>query len=207
MERIQKLKNLITKYYEGDDPAHDWNHVERVVKNAIKISKQENIQSELILAAVYCHDLINLPKNHPERSKASERSALEAIPYLKEVGFSEDEINEIQIGIIQHSFSRNEKPSTIIASIVQDADRLDALGAIGILRCAITAGKLNSSLYDLVDPLAKNRDLNDQKFMIDHYFKKLFLLPDLMYTKSAKEMAETRVEFMKSFLKNLLEEI
>jgi uncharacterized protein len=205
--KILNLKEKVKSYYMTDDPAHDWNHVERVAFNAKSICDMEKVDSEITLAAVYCHDLINLPKNHPDRAKASELSAQEAEIHLRSVGFNQNEIEQIKQGITQHSYSRGEKPSSIHSAIVQDADRLDAIGAIGIIRCAVTAGKLNSKLYSPADPLGENRVLDDKKFMIDHYFLKLFKLPDLMNTESAKKIAQERVQFMKSFLSTFNQEI
>jgi uncharacterized protein len=208
LNRLNFLKDQIKPFYKlQKDPAHDWNHVLRVENNGLLICQSENTDPELVRAAIYCHDLVNLPKDHPERKKASEYSANKAVPLLKELKYSEEEIQIICQGIIQHSFSRGEKPQSIIAQIVQDADRLDALGAIGIVRCAVTSAKLNSSLYHFEDPLGEKRILDDKKFMLDHYFSKLFLLPELMNTASAKKIAYERVLFMKSFLTTFSKEI
>jgi len=130
-------------------------------------------------------------------------SALESAPLLLSVGFNEDEITSIKEAIITHSFSKNQRPESLEAMIVQDADRLDALGAIGILRCASVSTHFGSDYFDPEDFWAQERDLNDQKFMIDHYQTKLFKLADLMNTESAKKMAHERIEFMKLFLATL----
>lgn len=207
MEKSAKLIPLIRKYYQSTDPAHDWPHIGRVAATAKNLAITEKANVELVLAAAYCHDLVNLPKNHPDRSRASELAAAEAQPYLQEVGFSEAEIQAIRSAIIEHSFSRGLKPSTMVGAIVQDADRLDALGAIGVLRCAAVNTQMQSSFYEPFDPFAEERELDDKKFMIDHYFVKLFKLPEMMNTKAAKEEGQKRVEFMKDFLKQLGVEI
>lgn len=207
MERIQNLIPLIKKYYNSPDPAHDWAHIGRVASTALRLCENESVNVECVLAAVYCHDLINLPKDHPERKEASTLSAKEAEPYLRQVGFSDAEIDIIKKGIIEHSFSKGLKPSCLEAAIVQDADRLDALGAIGILRCAAINTQMKSSFYDPFDPLAEMRELNDKSFMIDHYYVKLYKLPELMNTKNGKRMAHHRVEFMKNFINELMTEV
>jgi uncharacterized protein len=99
------------------------------------------------------------------------------------------------------------KPSCLEAAIVQDADRLDALGAIGILRCAAVNTQMKSTFYDPFDPLAESRDLDDKTFMLDHYYTKLFLLPELMNTKTAKKLAEDRINYMKGFVEQLIKEV
>lgn len=207
MERIQKLIPLIKKYYDNPDPAHDWAHIGRVASTARKLSKGEEVSLECVLAGVYCHDLVNLPKNHPDRKNASTLAAEKAVPYLKEAGFEESEIAIIKKAIIEHSFSKGLKPTSLEAAIVQDADRLDSLGAIGILRCAAVNALMGSSFYDPLDPLAEERELNDKNFMIDHYYMKLYKLPELMNTHKAKELAQKRVLYMRSFIDEMMGEI
>jgi uncharacterized protein len=207
MERLQKLITLVRPYYNSPDPAHDWAHIGRVANTAKKLSQGSDVNVSCVLAGVYCHDLINLPKDHPDRKNASTLSAKEAEPFLKESGFNTEEITVIQKAIIEHSFSKGLKPSCLEAAIVQDADRLDALGAIGILRCAAVNTQMKSNFYEPMDPLAEMRELDDKKFMLDHYFVKLFKLPELMNTPKAKEIALERVEYMKDFIKVLMTEI
>lgn len=207
MKRIETLLPLVKSYYNSPDPAHDWAHIGRVAKVAQELAKDFNVNLECVLAGVYCHDLINLPKDHPDRKNASTLSAKEAEPLLEKAGFSPDEIKLIQKAIIEHSFSKGLKPSCPEAAIVQDADRLDALGAIGILRCAAVNTQMKSTFYDPFDPMAEMRELDDKKFMLDHYFVKLFKLPDMMNTPAGKKLGEERVTYMKSFMKELMGEI
>ncbi|HXH30867.1 MAG TPA: HD domain-containing protein [Bacteriovoracaceae bacterium] len=207
MQRLQTLIPLVKPYYQGSDPAHDWPHIGRVAATAKKIALSLKANLPCVLAAVYCHDLINLPKDHPERKNASTLSANEALPYLVEAGFDQQEISLIQKGIIEHSFSKGLRPTCIEAAIVQDADRLDALGAIGVLRCAAVNAQMKSSFYDPQDPEASARPLDDKAFMLDHYFVKLFKLPELMNTDEARLIAEGRIVFMKQFISNLLSEV
>jgi uncharacterized protein len=207
MKRIQDLITLVKPYYQSPDPAHDWAHVGRVAATASKLAEDTGANTELVLAAVYCHDLVNLPKDHPERKDASSRSALEAKAHLEKCGFSASEMTIIEKGIIEHSFSKGLVPSCLEAAIVQDADRLDALGAIGILRCAAVNTQMKSRFYDPLDPFAESRELDDKNFMLDHYFVKLFKLPEIMNTEAAKALGKKRVEFMKGFLLELKSEI
>ncbi len=207
MDRIKKLSELVRPYYGTDDPAHDWPHIGRVAATAKKLCQESVAQLDCVLAAVYCHDLVNLPKNHPDRSRASELAAEKAEPLLKESGFSDGEIKIIKTAIIEHSFSRGLRPTTLESAIVQDSDRLDALGAIGILRCAAVNTQMKSKFYEPFDPFAEDRPLNDKVYMVDHYYEKLFKLPDLMVTDAGKEEGHHRVDFMKKFLQVLGKEI
>jgi uncharacterized protein len=207
MKRIQQLISLVKPYYNSIDPAHDWAHVGRVAATAKKLCENQNVNIECVLAGVYCHDLINLPKDHPDRKNASTLAAKEAEPHLKQCEFSDSEIDIIQRSIIEHSFSKGLKPSILEAAIVQDADRLDALGAIGILRCAAVNTQMKSTFYDPFDPMAEERELNDKQFMVDHYFVKLFKLPELMNLPQSKALANQRVQYMKIFLEELMGEI
>lgn len=207
MQKIEKLIPFVKPFYTNEDPAHDWPHIGRVVATARKIAKHHEVNLECLLAAVYCHDLVNLPKNHPDRSKASEMAADKAEPFLKEAGFTEDEIQKVKQAVIEHSFSKGLKPTTIEAAILQDADRLDTLGAIGVLRCASVNTIMKSSYYEPFDPLAEDRELDDKKYMVDHYFVKIFKLPELMNTPEGKVEANHRVNFMKTFLNTLMSEI
>jgi uncharacterized protein len=207
MNRLQNLIPLVKPYYKSPDPAHDWAHIGRVAATAKKLCEGEAVNVECVLAGVYCHDLVNLPKNHPDRKNASSLAATEAIPLLQKAGFNEEEISLIQRAIIEHSFSKGLKPSCLEAAIVQDADRLDALGAIGVLRCAAVNTQMQSNFYDPFDPLAEMRELDDRTFMLDHYFVKLFKLPELMNTSKAQEMAKERVQYMQEFIQQLMTEV
>lgn len=207
MNKIQALISLVKPYYQTPDPAHDWAHIGRVAKAAQTMAQTMQVNLECVLAAVYCHDLINLPKDHPERKEASTLAAKEAEPLLIKAGFNADEITIIKQAIIEHSFSKGLKPTTLEAAIVQDADRLDALGAIGVLRCAAVNTQMKSKFYDPFDPLATERELNDKEFMVDHYFVKLFKLPELMNTEAGKELAQRRVQFMQNFINELMSEV
>ena len=207
MKKIQALIPLVKPYYNSPDPAHDWAHIGRVAAAAKKIATDLTVNLECVLAGVYCHDLVNLPKDHPDRKNASTLAAKEARPLLEKAGFNFDEISIIEKAIIEHSFSKGLKPTCLEAAIVQDADRLDALGAIGILRCAAVNAQMKSTFYDPFDPLAEDRELDDKTFMLDHYYVKLFKLPELMNTEAAKKIAEERVSYMKKFIQELMGEV
>lgn len=207
MKRLETLIPLVKPFYTPEDPAHDWPHIGRVIATARKLASGENVDLPCLLAAVYCHDIVNLPKNHPERSRASELAAETAAPLLEKSGFNPDEIKKIKQYVVEHSFSKGLKPSSLEAAILQDSDRLDTLGAIGVLRCASVNTQMKSAFYEPFDPLAEHRELDDKKYMVDHYFVKIFKLPELMNTQKGKEEALLRVQFMKDFLNTLMGEV
>jgi len=189
------------------DASHDINHIERVVKTAGKISAEEGADSEIVITAAWLHDCVMLPKKHPERKTASKLAAEKAVTFLKETSFPSNKLTAVHHAIVAHSFSAGIEPETLEAKTVQDADRLDALGAIGIARCFMVGGDLDRPLYNPEDPFCETRNPDDSVWTIDHFYKKLFLLPELLHTESAKKEAETRIRFMKSFLKQLKHEI
>jgi uncharacterized protein len=108
---------------------------------------------------------------------------------------------------VEHSFSKGLKPSTIESACVQDADRLDAIGAIGVLRCTAVNVQMKSSFYDPEDPFAQRRPLDDKHWMVDHYYVKLLKLAETMQTDAAKREGQRRVEFMSAFLEQLKSEV
>jgi uncharacterized protein len=207
MKRIEELFELARGFYDNGDPGHDLAHISRVMNTCCALGKAEGACLETLLAAAMLHDVVNLPKNHPERLEASRMAAEKSQGMLRAVGFSESEIERIRLVITEHSYSLGRKPSTIESAVLQDADRLDALGAIGIMRAVSCGRQLGASFYDRANFLAEHRALDDKAFTIDHFFTKLFKLPALMNTAAAKAEAERRMAFMKGFLEQLRGEI
>jgi uncharacterized protein len=189
------------------DSAHDLAHIQRVVKNAELILRTEEADPETVIAAAWLHDCVTLPKNHPDRKKASLLAADKATGFLKRTSFPEFKIEQVSHAIEAHSYSAGIQAQTKEACIVQDADRLDALGAIGIARCFLIGGSMNRALYNPTDPFCTERDPDDTKWNIDHFYEKLLKLPQTMNTQSAKKEALRRADFMKGYLERLREEI
>ncbi len=189
------------------DAAHDLAHIQRVVLTALKLGEEESADLEIIEAAAWLHDCVTLPKNHPRRSEASKLAAKKAGEFLSKVPFPKEKIPDVVNAIEAHSFSGGIQPKTLEAKIVQDADRLDALGAIGIARCFVVGGKLDRAIYNPEDPFCESGVPDDSQWTVDHFKSKLFNLPGEMNTKSAKNEANKRVDFMKLFLQQLSTEI
>ncbi|WP_425044747.1 HD domain-containing protein [Primorskyibacter sp. S87] len=188
------------------DPAHDLAHLDRVWTNAQAIA-DNSANMLVLLAACYLHDLENLPKDDPDRHLASRRSADAAKPILSALGYSEADIGAVGHAIEAHSFSAGIPPESIEAQILRDADRLDALGAVGIARTFVVAGGLGRAIYDPADPFAESRPLNELQFSIDHWKVKLLKLPNDMLTDRGRVLAQARTTRMLQFLDDLGEEI
>ena len=203
MNQLENIKKVVKCKLKKNDPAHDFEHVMRVYRNAERICKSENGNKKLILSAVLLHDIIKI-KN---RKDSALKSAKLSEKILKENYFLDDEITIISDAIKEHSFSKGKIPSTPEGKILQDADRLDAIGAIGLARVFSFSGSNNRPFYDPKDPFSKNRNLNDNKWAIDHFYEKLLTLEEKMNTKTGKTIAKKRTKTLKDFLKELKNEI
>jgi uncharacterized protein len=190
-----------------NDTAHDFDHIMRVFKNAQTICRKENVNEKLVLSAVLLHDVISYPKSDKRSKLSSIKSAEESKKILKKFNFTKEEIQIISDAIRDHSFSRNAIPATLEGKILQDADRLDAIGAIGIARVFAVGGSEKRPFYNIKDPFCKNRTPNDKIWTLDHFYRKLLKLESLMNTKSGKIEAKKRTRVLKDFLNELKKEI
>lgn len=203
----QQFEAKISQIASSDDPAHDLLHFKRVVRLAKEICEREGGNSEIVVPAAWLHDFVIVPKDSPLRHQASRIAAEKAIEFLSSIGYPEKYQNEIAHAIEAHSFSANIETKTLEAKIVQDADRLDGLGAIGIARCFATAGLMKRSFYESEDPFCNRRATDDSSFTVDHFYKKLFKIAETLKTKSGIKEGQKRVEVMKVYLSSLKEEI
>jgi len=189
------------------DPAHGMDHVRRVVANALQLAETEEARLEVVLPAAWLHDCVVVAKKSPERSSASTMAARTAREWLQTEGYDPASLDEIEHAIVAHSFSAGIRPQTIEAKVVQDADRLDSLGAIGIARCLMLGGSLDRPLYDMGDPFCEGRNPDDSVSTIDHFYTKLLLLGERMQTDSGRKEAVRRTEFMIAYLQELALEV
>ncbi|QNA88836.1 HD domain-containing protein [Massilia sp. Dwa41.01b] len=184
----------------GPDGAHDASHLRRVWRNArLLLDHHPDADALVVLAACYLHDLVNLPKDDPERRMASRRSAALARERLAALGYPAGRLDATAHAIEAHSFSAAIAPCSIEARIVQDADRLDALGAVGLARMFYIAGRIGSALAHPDDPLAAARSLDDRAYALDHISCKLAGLPATMQTAAGRALAGERVAMLVSF--------
>src|ERR671933_322837 len=170
------------------------------------ISKQESsVDLDVVLAAALLHDLVVYPKGSTKTINSADESAEVATKILLEhKNYPIEKIEKVADAIRTHSYSKRLVPSTLEGKILQDADRLDAIGAIGIARTFSVGGSENRPLYNPSDPFCKSeRQLDDTQWTLDHIKSKLMVLKNSMHTKTAKKIAKERTEFMELFLNQL----
>jgi uncharacterized protein len=202
--------SLAIEKYRESDAAHDIYHVRRVVNLTYFLAQEEKANLDIALPAAWLHDIVKVDKKSWEaRTQASRLSASYAQELLTHLDYpDEGRHSAISHAIETHSFSANISPETIEAMIVQDADRLDALGAIGVLRMAVTGGTSKTPyLYCADDIFGENRFLDDETFICDHLWKKLLKLPEKLHTSAAKHIAHERLATMKIFINALAAEV
>lgn len=182
------------------DPAHDILHVRRVAALARTIAAAEGVDLVVCVGAALLHELVNLPKSHPESWRSGDLCAEAAAPLLREEGVDAQRSAEICACIRDHAFSKGVLPSSLAARVMQDADRLDAIGAVGVARLFATCTAMRTPFYSEDDPLCRAREPDDRRFGLDHFFRKLLRIPAGLHTASARALAEPRARLMDEFL-------
>jgi uncharacterized protein len=191
----------------AQDAAHDREHIRRVVGAARQLAAAEGADLAVVVPAAWLHDCVVVPKDSPQRSQASTLAAVAAGGFLRSIGYPETHLAAIEHAIAAHSFSANIQPRTVEARVVQDADRLDAIGAIGVARCLMLGGALGRRLYDPAEPFPATREPDDRDNSVDHFYLKLLRLADSMTTQAGRTEARRRTAFMQQFLDQLRSEI
>ncbi len=178
-----------------------------MVATAKRLAEGEGANLEVVVPAAWLHDCVTVPKNSGRRGVASTEAAALGCDFLRDAGYLEALIPAIGHAIEAHSFSAGIEPETLEAKVVQDADRLDALGAIGIARCLMVGASLELALYHPEEPFPERREPDDTAWVVDHFYVKLLRLPATMRTEAGRLEAVHRADFMKSFLHRLGSEI
>lgn len=198
---------LLPHAFDVTDGAHDHAHLLRVWRNVVRIAAVEGGDLVLLQAATLLHDCIYIPKDSPKRATASRLAACKANEVLLALGWSEGRVSQVCHAIETHSFSAGLPPETLEAKILQDADRLDAVGWIGVARCLWIAGDRGAALYDPQDPRAEHRALDDASFALDHFQSKLLGLGKGMQTATGRALATERVAHLRQFYEGLMTEV
>lgn len=191
----------------SSDPAHDMQHVRRVVQTAVRLAEQEGARLLVVLPAAWLHDCVTVPKDSRQRPYASQLAAQTAVAFLEQQGYPPLHLEAVAHAIAAHSFSAGIPAQTIEAKVVQDADRLDAIGAIGIARCFTVGGIMSRPLYHTPDPFCQARPPDDARATVDHFYTKLLTLAGTMQTEAGRRQAHARTRFMQQFLEQLKQEI
>ena len=190
------------------DGSHDLSHILRVWRSAEAIAREEGgCDLELLAVAVLLHDCVAVEKDSPQRPFASRLSAERAREIAGDLGWDAARLDALVHVIEAHSVSAGIEPHTLEAFVLQDADRLDAIGAIGIARCFHTGGRMHSALYEPADPAGKDRALDDRRYALDHFKAKLFRVAVGFRTRVGQAMAERRSATMREFVEAFLREV
>ena len=197
----------VKSVFENDYSGHDFFHTLRVYKMATRIAEEEQADLLTVQLAALLHDVDDIklsPKTHANKDRA--------IAFLSEHGVKKSEITAICDIISQVSFRGTDSvtPTSIEGKCVQDADRLDAIGAIGIARTFAYGGNRHQAMYDPDVKPAQNMSAsqyhNHVSTTLNHFYEKLFLLKDMLNTETAKKIAEQRDEYMRAFVSEFLDE-
>ncbi len=209
---ITLTRSFVKETLSGAEGGHDWFHIERVYENAKLIARGEDVDLFIVELGALLHDIADA-KFHKGDESIGPKKATE---FLRNLEVEEEIIDHIQ-NIIQYvSFKTSldtedtSKFESNELKVIQDADRLDAIGAIGIARAFNYGGFKNRSLYDPeIHPLVdqdKESYKNSQAPTINHFYEKLLLLKDKMNTKTARDLAQKRHEFMETYLNQFYDE-
>lgn len=199
-----KLIAISRELVSKEDPAHDFLHHERVLALAVRIAKAEKADLDIIVPAALFHDAVNYPKNDPRSKMAAEESATLAGKVLKKIRkYPQKKIPLVQTAIAQCSFSKGIMPELLEAKILQDADRLEATGAIAIMRTFSSTGQMKRQFYHPHDPFAKARELAPLEHAVDLFYVRLLKVEKMMHTKLARSIAKRRTRFLHDFLAEL----
>ncbi|MFH0986676.1 MAG: HD domain-containing protein [Candidatus Micrarchaeota archaeon] len=202
--KIEKVRSIVEKEagYQGD---HGYSHIMRVYENAMEIAENEKCDKEIVALAALLHD-IKEGKGHAYHHIASAKRAREI---LGDLNYSDDTVEAVCHAVEAHSFSKPPEPKTVEAKIIQDADRLDALGAIGIARCFSYGGRIKRKMYFEGDPFRRKTKpkYDSSQANIDHFYLKLLTLKGKMHTKTARKIAKGRTDYMLNYLKQFEKEI
>ena len=206
-EQLHRLEAIARERGQNADSGHDFLHVRRVAGNARVIAGAEGADLGIVLPAALLHELFNYPKDHPDSALSGEVCAAEAAKVLAAEGFAPAPTAVICECIRIHSFSRGILPETLEGRVLQDADRLDAIGAIGIARCFATGTTMRRPFYAEDDPFCRERLPDDKEWTLDHFYRKLLRIPETLHTATARTMAAERIAFLQAFLDQLAREI
>lgn len=199
---------LLTWLDKSTDGSHDLSHLKRVWQNArLLAQEEEGANLQLLVAAVLLHDCVHVEKGSPLRDQASRLSAERAGEALRKLGWATRDLEVVTDAVLCHSYSAGLVPTTPEARILQDADRLDAIGLVGVARCFYTAGRLGSSLYQPDDPAGKGRALDDKSYALDHFPKKLLGLATGFTTIAGRRMARQRHAYLQEFYNGFILEL
>ena len=210
---VQTYDEVQARFMDSDDLAHGWEHIDRVYKLARSLAEREGANSFIVGMAALLHDLGRATDEMDEHGRQIHHADLSvtlAGELLERYQVPIAQREAIVHAIVAHSFSKGIEPHTLEARVVRDADRLDGIGAIGVLRWAITGALRRTPTtrsYHPEDPFAERHTLDDAHYMLDHFYSKLLKLVDTMSTESGRRLARERTDFMRVYLDEFRREL
>ena len=207
---IEKTKNFVKSELENAEGGHDWFHIERVFNNTLLIAKEEKVDLLVVSLAALLHDIADSKFYNGDETIGPKKARQFLFEQNVDSIIIEHVVSIIENMSFKNSFETEKKFTSLEMSVVQDADRLDAIGAIGIARCFNYGGFKNRALYNPeVLPnlkMTKKEYKNSDAPTINHFYEKLLLLKDKMNTKTGRRIAISRHNYMESFLKQFYRE-
>jgi len=203
---IEETKAYVKENFSAYGSSHDWEHIRRVWTNAKQIAQEETVDLYTVELAALLHDLTDR-----KYYKGTEEEGNKMLTdFLKRKNIKAPRITRILEIINNMSYSKNAEVLSPEQAVVQDADRLDAIGAIGIARCMAYSGEINNPIYlpdiDQTPKSIKDYKKSGSTSAIAHFYDKLFLIKDKMVTPVGKKIAEQRHIFMQSYIEQFLQE-
>ncbi len=208
IELRNRLLGIVCEKQTKTDPSHDVNHVMRVVRMAEKIAQSVDADTDIVFAAACFHDIVVYPKNSPQSKHETEESAEVAEEALRMAGgFTDEKIEKVKMCIRQCSYSKGIIPDMLEAKVLQDADRLEATGAISIMRTFSSGGQMNRPFYRSEDPFCETGEPVPHGSGLDLFYERLLRVEQGMHTDFARNIAKRRTDFLKTFLDEFREEL
>jgi len=204
-ELEEQIREYVRSHCVDDPSGHDWYHVERVFKMALKIAEKEGADITIVGVAALLHD-VGIKKEIECGFDHSEYGANFSKEYLLRIGFDPSKIERVVEAVREHRYGKHVKPKSLEGKVLQDADMLDALGAIGIARAFAYGGARGAPIYDPAEKV-EAYDPFKVKSTITHFREKLLNIKDRLNTKTAKEIGLERHKFMEQFLDEFYKEI
>lgn len=207
-ELENKLLAIAQKYYKNNDSSHDFMHAIRVLTNAKLIVEKESGDLDVIIPAAIFHDVICYPKDSDLSTNSTKDSAKLTENILRNISeYPKHKIELVKQVILECSFSKGIIPNMLESKIIQDADRIEATGAIAIMRTFASAGVMNSNLYSEIDPFCQEREPDSKNYALDLFYTRLLKVKEILHTETAKILATKREKILIEFLESLKEEL
>jgi uncharacterized protein len=206
-DTVKKLKQFVKKRQDQHDPSHDFQHVLRVTNLARRIASTVDADEEIVIPAALFHDIVVYQKDTEASKNESKESAEIADNVLSQIDqYPKEKISEVKICIKECSFSKGKNASSIESKVLQDADRLEATGAISIMRTFASCADMDRPFYPPEDPLCRS-SVETYRSGINLFRNRLLKVQDVLHTDLAKQFAQERAEFLEQFLDQLEHEL